>query len=199
MALQLKFFVIPIREITEAEAEVNRFLSSVRVVSMQREFVAQGDNSFWSLAVEYLVDGIRSAALKGGTRKKSRIDYKEVLSPEAFAIFAKLREWRKKRAATEAVPVYTIFTNEQLGSIAEKGIATKAGLQQIDGIGEARIKRYGDEVIDLVTTLQKAGENEAGRRTLPTDSHASKPVSGLLEICPGQTGSKRGARFSQRF
>jgi hypothetical protein len=88
MALQLKFFVIPIRELEAVEAEVNRFLRSVRVVHLQREFVPQGDNSFWSLAVEYLADGAP------GPRRRARIDYKAVLSPEAFGIFATLREWR---------------------------------------------------------------------------------------------------------
>jgi superfamily II DNA helicase RecQ len=126
MALQLKFFIVPIRGIEEAEAEINRFLRSVRVVSIQREFVGQGDNSFWSMAVEYLANGAGSPT----GSKKSRIDYKEVLSPEAFAVFAKLREWRKKKAAQEAVPVYTIFTNEQLSQIAEKNVTTKEGLHR---------------------------------------------------------------------
>jgi hypothetical protein len=62
MALQLKFFVVPIRAIEQTEAEINRFLRSVRVVTTQREFVAQGDNSFCSLAVEYLSDVSQSSA-----------------------------------------------------------------------------------------------------------------------------------------
>jgi superfamily II DNA helicase RecQ len=155
MASQLKFFVIPIRELEAVEAEVNRFLRSVRVVHLQREFVPQGDNSFWSLAVEYLADGA------SGPRRRARIDYKEVLSPEAFGIFATLREWRKAKAAREAVPVYTIFTNEQLAEIAKKQATTKTGLQAIDGIGEARVKKYGDEVARLVADrCRKSEESE---------------------------------------
>jgi superfamily II DNA helicase RecQ len=153
MAVQLRFFVIPIREIEAVEAEVNRFLRSVRVVNMQREFVPQGDNSFWSLAVEYLVDGGRSP------RRKPRVDYKEVLSPEAFGVYATLREWRKAKAAQEAVPVYTIFTNEQLAEIAENQATTKAGLQAIDGIGEARVKKYGDEVAKIVADRCRLSED----------------------------------------
>ncbi len=167
MALQLKFFVIPIRGIEQAEAEINRFLRSVRVVSLQREFVSQGDNSFWSMAVEYLANGARSAA----GIKKSRIDYKEVLAPEAFAVFAKLREWRKTKAAQEAVPVYTIFTNEQLAQIAEKNVNTKAGLQQIDGIGEGRVKKYGNDVVNIVAQRWHGIEDEKGEQALQADSH----------------------------
>ncbi len=167
MALQLKFFMVPIRGIEEAEAEINRFLRSVRVVSLQREFVAQGDNSFWSMAVEYLANSSRTAA----GSKKSRVDYKEVLAPEVFAVFAKLREWRKAKAAQEAVPVYTIFTNEQLAQISQKNVSTKVGLQQIDGIGQGRVKKYGNEVLKILAQQCQGDENEAGEGALQTDSH----------------------------
>jgi superfamily II DNA helicase RecQ len=167
MALQLKFFVIPIRGIEQAEAEINRFLRSVRVVNLQREFVAQGDNSFWSMAVEYLANGAGSTA----AGKRSRIDYKEVLAPEAFAVFARLREWRKAKAAQEAVPVYTIFTNEQLAQIAEKNVTTKSGLQQIDGIGAGRVKKYGNDVAGIVAQHRQGSGDEKGERSLPADSH----------------------------
>ena len=105
MSLQCKFFIIPVGDIEHSELEVNRFLRSVRVVNMQRDFVDQGPNSFWSVAVEYL-----SAAKSAGEKnrlKKSKIDYKQVLSPEDFALFAQLREWRKGEAAEIGVPVYT--------------------------------------------------------------------------------------------
>jgi hypothetical protein len=159
MAMQLKFFIVPVREAEAAETGINRFLRSVRVVHLHREFVAQGDNSFWSLAVEYLIDGDRPGDEKGRGARRSKIDYREVLPPEAFAVFVKLREWRKQQAAREAVPVYTIFTNEQLAAIAEKKITTKAGLEQIDGIGEARIKKYGEAVIQIMTEPNRGSGN----------------------------------------
>jgi superfamily II DNA helicase RecQ len=166
MALQCKFFIIPVGDIEEAEVEINRFLRSVRVVNMQRDFVDQGPNSFWSVAVEYL-----SAAKSAGEKnrlKRSKIDYKQVLSPEDFALFAQLREWRKGEAAEIGVPVYPIFTNEQLAKIAEQKIRTKAGLQGIEGVGEAKVKKYGEAVIEIVskgsqTPKQTSAEdNETG-------------------------------------
>jgi superfamily II DNA helicase RecQ len=171
MALQLRFFVVPITGIEETEAEINAFLRSVRIVNTQREFVNQGNNSFWSLCVEYLANGAQGADKRGSTGKKARIDYKEVLSPRAFAVFAQLREWRKRTAAAEAVPVYTIFTNEQLALMVEKGIATRSGLQQIDGIGEARVNKYGDQVLKIITEQIQGAEHEAGRGAIPADTH----------------------------
>lgn len=105
--MQYKFFIIPVKPHQETENDLNRFLRSVRVLAVHREFVAQGENSFWSMAIEYL-DGAGDPAKKGGAGK-SRIDYKQVLSPEAFALFAKLRDWRKELAGKEAVPVCEIL------------------------------------------------------------------------------------------
>lgn len=171
MALQMKFFIVPIRGVEEAEAEINSFLRTVRVVNLQREFVAQGENSFWSMAVEYLANGSGDTNEKSGNKKRSRIDYKKILAPEAFAIFAKLRDWRKTKAEQEAVPVYTIFTNEQLSQVAEKNITTKAGLEQIEGLGEGRVKKYGNEVIDIVMQQLQEISDEKDERDLPTDPH----------------------------
>ena len=66
------------------------------------------------------------AALPGktpdkGVSKTGRIDYKEVLDEKTFALFSKLREKRKVLAEKDAVPVYSVFTNEQLAQMAQRG------------------------------------------------------------------------------
>ncbi len=165
MSLQYKFFIIPIRSAAETEPELNRFLRSVRVITTHREFVAQGENSFWCMAVEYLSDGSPQSHSENTAGSKNRPDYRELLSPEDFAVFAKLREWRKEVAEKEAVPAYTVFTNEQLAKIAEKRIIVKSGLQEINGVGEARIKKYGDAVIGIVAQEIKSGEQKAKDKT----------------------------------
>ena len=147
--MQYKFFKIPVKSIEVCEEEINRFLRSVKVVHLQRDWVDLGENSFWALAVEYLP--VTPGTTRGaGSRKRPKVDYKEVLSDEDFAVFARLREWRKGVAAEEGVPVYTIFTNEQLAGIAEDKARSLADLGKIDGIGDARIAKYGDAVIRLV-------------------------------------------------
>ena len=52
---------------------------------------------------------------KGGGGRP-RVDYKEILSADEFAVFVRLREVRKQLAATEAIPVYAVCTNEQLAA-----------------------------------------------------------------------------------
>jgi len=145
MSVQYNFFRVPVVDSREIQDEINQFLRSVDVVQVKKEFVGQGRESFWALAVEYL-----SGNHSNSSGKKKTVDYKAVLSPDDFAVYARLRDWRKDRAAQEGVPPYVIFTNEQLAEIVEKGIGSLNSLGQLPGIGEARIKKYGKEILGVL-------------------------------------------------
>jgi len=172
MGVQYKFFIIPIRAIEETETEINRFLRTVRVVNSQREFIAQGENSFWTLSVEYLPDVRAGESSKG--RGKERIDYREVLSPEDFALFSKIREWRKQISAKQNLPVYAVLKNDQIARIAQARPLTKEALKGIEGIGDARADKYADDLLGIVGSekQQKAKENndETDGKSVPADS-----------------------------
>lgn len=158
--MQMAFFQIPARAETGLQEDLNRFLRTHRVLTVHREFVAQGDNSFWALAVEYLEGPAPSSpGGHGATRaeNKKRIDYKEVLSPADFALFAKLREWRKATAEKEGIPVYAIFTNEQLATIATSRPTSAAQLREAEGIGEAKAGKYGAGALEVIAGTGGSG------------------------------------------
>lgn len=46
-----RFFVIPAFDPAAAEAELNQVLAASRVLSVERQFVANGEASFWALCV----------------------------------------------------------------------------------------------------------------------------------------------------
>jgi superfamily II DNA helicase RecQ len=145
--MQLKMFVVPIKNVSEAEAEMNGFLRAHRVLAVKKEFVPDGENSFWSFCVEYL-DGAMSST--GGTASSSRppkVDYREILTPEEFELFSRLRDWRKAAAEKEGVPVYAVLTNGHLAEVVQKKITTKAGLKGLEGVGEARMEKYGEALL----------------------------------------------------
>ncbi len=58
------------------------------------------------------------------TRGRAK-DYKELLNPEDFAVFAHCAEPRKAIAQAEAVPVYTVFTNEQLAQMVTNRVRSQ--------------------------------------------------------------------------
>ncbi len=161
--MQCKFFRVGLED-GAAEEELNAFLRSVRVLQMQKEFVNLGTNSFWNLCVEY----IESSSVKAKSAPRSRVDYKEVLSPEDFGVFARLRELRKEMAAEDAVPVYAVCTNEQLAEIAKQKPGTTTDLKKIDGLGDAKVKKYGERLVqlagrDFLPPASLEGTSEGGR------------------------------------
>lgn len=150
-----RFFLVPVQSSESAEAELNAFLSSHKVLTIDRRWVDLGANSFWAFCIDFIpAGGVLNARSSQVTR--SRVDYKEVLTTDEFAVFSQLRQWRKDISQAEAIPVYTVFTNEQLAQIVQQRCRTKADLSLIDGIGEARIEKYADQVIPLLASLPHA-------------------------------------------
>jgi superfamily II DNA helicase RecQ len=150
--MPFRFFTVPVRSIAEAEAEHNPFLGSHKVLAVDRQWVDQGANSFWAVCVHYLVEGgtASSPKLLNG---RSRVDYKEILAPAEFEVFPRLRGLRKEIATREAIPIYTVFTNEQLARFVQLRCRTRADLGRVDGVGEARVEKYAEKLLEFLTTL----------------------------------------------
>jgi len=144
--VQLKLFIVPVKNLALPEGEMNGFLRSHRVLAVRKEFVADGENSFWTFCVEYLESAPAGNVPTGN--KLPKVDYKEVLKPEEFEVFSRLRDWRKGVAEQEGVPVYVVFTNEQLADMVKKRAGTKAALREIEGVGESRVEKYGAAVLE---------------------------------------------------
>ncbi|HET8981498.1 MAG TPA: UvrD-helicase domain-containing protein [Pedococcus sp.] len=65
-------------------------------------------------------------------------------------LFERLREWRVARAAEEKVPAYVVFTDLTLQAIAEARPADTRSLLRINGVGQTKLTKYGDDVLALV-------------------------------------------------
>ena len=155
-----KFFKVPVSDPVNGETELNTFMSQHRIAHIDRYFVADGANSFWSICLVWLEgDGALTDSLP---KRKNKIDYKDVLNEADFALYARLRDLRKTIAEQEATPVYNIFTNEQLASIVQQRIVTKSALLAVEGIGQTRVDKYGNIFMDtLKSGFQPSNPNEA--------------------------------------
>jgi ATP-dependent DNA helicase RecQ len=75
-------------------------------------------------------------------------------SPElpaaAAAVFERLRAWRAGEAKEQGKPAYVIFHDATLRDIATQAPATLAALAQVNGVGEAKLTRYGQQVLDVL-------------------------------------------------
>ncbi len=66
------------------------------------------------------------------------------------ALFERLRAWRVDRAAEEKVPAYVVFTDLTLQAIAEAKPTDSTALLRVNGVGQAKLTKYGDDVLALV-------------------------------------------------
>lgn len=165
--MPLRFFVVPAMSPQEAEEELNGFLARHRVVGIDRRWVDLGTSSFWAVCVDHLVAG--PDARRGASFGRNRVDYKQVLSPTEFAAFSRLRELRKEIAQADAVPVYAVLTNEQLALIVQQRCRTAADLGRIEGVGDARVEKYGGRILEILAALPEQS-NAADGQPVRADS-----------------------------
>ena len=156
--MRLRFFTIPIHDADAATRELNQFLAANRIHAVDRKFVEDGANSAWAISVSFDEGGAEPIS-RSSIGKRGKVDFKDVLSAEEFAVFARLRALRKERADAEGVPAYALFTNEQLADMVQRRITSATALREIAGIGEARVEKYGEAFLHI---LQEAALPEPG-------------------------------------
>ncbi|MBM4398442.1 MAG: HRDC domain-containing protein [Deltaproteobacteria bacterium] len=142
--MQFRFFSVNATDPGPGADDLNDFLRKARVVGVERQLVGTGSDARWVLCVEYL-DGAPAGRSAG-----ARVDYKAVLAPDDFALFARLRELRKAIAEREAIPPYAVFTNEQLAALAQQRPASREAMQAVEGVGAAKVDRYADEFLAAI-------------------------------------------------
>lgn len=143
--MAFRVFAIPsIGDDGRAAEELNAFLRRVRVLSVQKALLPDG--SAWSFCIDY-AEQDPAARGETGRGRPPKVDYREVLSPEDFQIFARLREQRKAAAEAQGVPVYALLTNEQLAAIARARPTSLTELRAIDGLGEAKVANLGAGIL----------------------------------------------------
>ena len=89
-------------------------------------------------------------------RKRSRRD--RAPAGPADPLFEALRARRRELAAEAGVPPYVIFHDSTLRGIAETRPATLAELARVQGVGEAKLNRYGEAMLAAVAGAAGDGQ-----------------------------------------
>jgi ATP-dependent DNA helicase RecQ len=77
------------------------------------------------------------------------------LQGEALDLFDALRAWRRGEAARQGLPPYVIFHDQTLADIAKARPRARADLSAINGVGQGKLDRYGEAVLEAVAELQR--------------------------------------------
>ena len=71
-------------------------------------------------------------------------------APYDEALFDRLREWRTERAREEEIAAFMVFSNATLEEIATRRPQSPRELLKVSGVGQEKLAKYGDELLDLV-------------------------------------------------
>lgn len=133
----------------------------VRQLLAQR-LLAVNSDGFGALVITEssagILDGSRQVALRREpertttrSARKSRsagADLPESLQP----VFEALRAWRAAESKEQGVPAYVIFHDATLREFATRNPSTLAELGTVTGVGESKLAKYGDAVLELLRT-----------------------------------------------
>lgn len=86
--MRFRFFTIPIQDSATVEAELDRFVTTHRVISVERQLVLDGLQSAWAMCVTWVDAASTQPSLTTAPRSsteakagKKTADYREILSP----------------------------------------------------------------------------------------------------------------------
>jgi len=140
-------------ELTEGE-----WRGVVRQLLARELLIVEGDYSTLALTAgssavlrgEHKVMLRRDPAKAPRAAKPRRQAVQDDLPEDAVPVFEKLRAWRGATAKEQGVPAYVVFHDATLRQIAAQAPTTLAALGAISGIGENKLAKYGQQILDAL-------------------------------------------------
>ncbi len=83
-------------------------------------------------------------------KPRTRVATQDDLPEHAMPVFEKLRAWRGATAKEQGVPAYVVFHDATLRQIAAQAPTTLDALGTISGIGENKLAKYGQQILDTL-------------------------------------------------
>ncbi len=130
----------------------------VRQLLAQGLLMVEGDYSTLALtpASAAVLRGEHQVMLRREPEKTARTakprhqTTQDELPEHAVPVFERLRAWRGATAKEQGVPAYVVFHDATLRQIATQSPTTLAALGEISGIGENKLAKYGQQILDTL-------------------------------------------------
>jgi ATP-dependent DNA helicase RecQ len=113
---------------------------------------------------------------KGGRPARSKADTTSWEGVDT-TLFESLRAARKRLADTKKVPPYVIFSDATLREFARTRPSSLLKMRLVHGVGDAKLRDYGDEFLRLIDEHCKAGDVPMDQGAGPVSRPTSRPVS----------------------
>lgn len=172
-------------------AGVVRQLLALRLLAVEGEYgtLVLTDDSGEVLGGRRTVSMRKEKAVVGSPRKESgsrsgkgaRVPVD--LPAAAEPVFLALRAWRAATAREQGVPAYVVFHDATLREIATRLPGTVEELGTVGGVGEAKLTKYGQGVLDTLAECEAtAPAAAAALATVPAPAPAPAPAAELGSV-----------------
>ncbi|MBI5630563.1 MAG: HRDC domain-containing protein [Elusimicrobia bacterium] len=155
--MKLKVFTLRLNSGTGRfdESGLDEFQLGKDVIEATEHFIVHERAPTLILVVRYreVAENLRASS------EAPRKDWRGELDPAGQRIYDEMRLWRGRTAKREGMPPYLILNNRELAELAMKRPVSLAQLREINGIGEAKSQRWGEE---MLAVLAKLGAAAAG-------------------------------------
>ena len=149
------------------------YLANRPVISVFEHFFEYDGLPYWTIMVGHREE---ETDQRGGGRSTERTNWRAILPEPEQTTFEVLRRWRNERAKREGKPPYVLLTNRQLADVVREAPSTITDLSKIEGIGEARVKSFGAELLTVLTKVQESQSGNKPKTVTEDDSGSSATV-----------------------
>ena len=172
------------------DAELHTFSQENQVLTCSKDFYFHRNEPKMVVFVEY-----RPKKKKDYLHKPARMispsnlteTGKLRLTPVQKNLYDALRKWRNQKGKKEGKPLMNILTNAQLEDIVRLMPRSIGDFRKISGIGEAKSKNYGEELLVL---LHQTPASEGVRGREHKQENSTDTVSTSVEPISGTEGNK---------
>lgn len=169
--MNVKIFTLKFNVLTCSfdDTEVRIFVADKEVQSIHDHAFTHQGMPYLTLVVVYNpAAGVNENPMPTGKNHANARDenWRKILSDADIPLFNTLREWRSGKGREEGVPTYFVCTNKQLADIVHFRPDSMTALAKVDGFGEGRLKKYGQEILMILG--KKVGTDiPQSERTVP--------------------------------
>ncbi|MBF0451043.1 MAG: HRDC domain-containing protein [Candidatus Magnetomorum sp.] len=117
------------------------------------------------------------ATVKPASRSRKSV-VPSFLKESELPLYNHLKDWRNQFCKKQGIPPYIICNNDQLGKMVSLRPKTLADLAKIEGFGDVKAKKYGN---DILNALAKLNENQPVQK-LSENKSESNPEQQPIEI-----------------
>lgn len=75
--------------------------------------------------------------------------------PAEGGLATALRQWTREEADRRGLPAYMVLNNKTIAELARKRPTTPAELELIPGLGDRKLAKYGDALLDLIEAFEE--------------------------------------------